>query len=90
MRVAILGRPQRGPAPYARRSAMHRSKFDLGGANAGAGGMSISSGSGGAGVRGAGLVRFANSLAEIAIAAGTQWTPPGCPGLVLVKVSDCA
>ena len=34
---------QRGPAPYTRRSAMHRSKLDIGGAAAGAGGMSISS-----------------------------------------------
>ena len=39
---------QRGPAPYNRRSAMHRSKLDIGGADAGAGGMSIGSDSGGA------------------------------------------
>ena len=38
-------RRQRGPAPYTRRSAMHRSKSDIGGADAGAAGMSISSGS---------------------------------------------
>ena len=46
-------RRSRGPAPYIRRSAMHRSKLDIGGADAGAGGMSISSGSSGASGMGA-------------------------------------
>ena len=40
----LLGR-QRGPAPYTRRSAMHSSKLDIGGADAAARGMAISSGS---------------------------------------------
>ena len=43
MRVAIFGVRQRGPAPYNRRSAMHRSKLDIGGADAGAGDMATSS-----------------------------------------------
>ena len=48
MQVAIFfGRHQRGPAPYTKRNAMQRSKFDIGRADAGAGGMSISSCSGG-------------------------------------------
>ena len=46
MQVAILGERQRGPTPYTRRSAMHRSKLDIEGAeDAAAGGMSTSSGS---------------------------------------------
>ena len=46
VQVAIFfGRHQRGPAPYTKRNAMQRSKFDIGRADAGAGGMSISSGS---------------------------------------------
>ena len=101
---------QRGPAPYTKRSAMHRSKLDMGGADAGAGGMSISSRSGGTdstpqGLRERALVRsvprqvasgvqlvgLCNSLAEIVVALGTQWTPPSCPSLVLVaEVHDYA
>ena len=53
MMVEYFFETQRGPAPYTRRRAMHRSKFDIGGADAGAGGMSISSGSGGASGMGA-------------------------------------
>ena len=45
---------QRGPAPYTRRSAMHRAKLHVGGADAGAGGMSSSSGSVYAGASGVG------------------------------------
>ena len=44
----FFGRHQRGPAPYTKRNAMQRSKFDIGRADAGAGGMSMISGSGGA------------------------------------------
>ena len=60
MQVAIFGRAQRVPAPYSRRSVMHRSKLDIGGADAGAGGMAISSSSGGmlARVRGIGMRRL--------------------------------
>ena len=54
MQVAIFWKVQRGPAQYTRRSAMHLSKLDIGGADAGAGGMSISSGSGGADASGIG------------------------------------
>ena len=53
MQVVIFWRSQRGPAPYTRRSAMHRSKLDIGGEDAGAGGMSVSSGSSGASGMGA-------------------------------------
>ena len=44
---------QRGLAPYTRRRAMQRSKLDIGRADAGAGGMSMTSGSGGASGMGA-------------------------------------
>ena len=44
MQVAFLGvETQRGPAPYTKRNAMQRSKFDIGRADAGAGGMSCQS-----------------------------------------------
>ena len=46
MVVYFFFETQRGPAPYTRRRAMQRSKLVTGGADAGAGGMSISSGSG--------------------------------------------
>ena len=52
--VAIFfERHQRGPAPCTKRNAMQRSMFDIGRADAGVGGMSISSGSGGASGMGA-------------------------------------
>ena len=50
----FFGGAQRGPEPYTRRSAMHRSELDIGGPHAAIGGMSISTGSGGAGASGMG------------------------------------
>ena len=68
---------------------MHRSKLDIGGADAGSGGMSISSGLDGAG-SGSTCLEKRRPLRR-GIAVGTQWKPPSCPSLVLVtRVRDCA
>ena len=47
-----FGRTQRSPAPFIRRSAMHRSKLHIRSVDAGAGRMSIISSSGGGGASG--------------------------------------
>ena len=51
-----------GPEPYTSRRAMQRSRFDMRGADAGAGGMSISSGSGGASWHGRVVLAFVVGL----------------------------
>ena len=70
MQVVIFWEAQRGPAPYTKRSAMH--KLDIGGANAGAGGMSISSGSGGAGASGVGASSASSDASAMAIPRGLR------------------
>ena len=86
MQVAIFQRRQRGPAPYDRRSAMHRSKFDIGRADAGAGGMSISSGLTGAPGTGA----SSSSSDASAVAHSTGSSGAGSGSTCLEKSSSWA
>ena len=66
MQVAICFGPQRGPAPCTRRSAMDRSKLDIGGADARAGGTSISASSRGAGALGMGASSSSSDTSAMA------------------------
>ena len=76
--VAFFG-PQRGPAPYTRRSAMHRSKLDIGGADAGAGGMLISSHAGGAGASDMGASSSSSDASAMAQSTrSSEWAPARC------------
>ena len=70
---------------------MQRSKFDIGGADAGAGGMSISSVLGEELIVGVECRGLCDGLAELGVAACAQAMPFSCPRLVLVaEVRDCA
>ena len=79
----FFGRHPRGPAPHTKRNAMQRSKFDIGRADAGAGGMSISSGSGGASGMGDG--------SAMAQSTGVFWSGLrlDVPGEEIVTGMDC-
>ena len=80
MQVAIFffWRHQRGPAPYTKRNAMKRSKFDIGRADAGAGGVSFRSSSSGASGMGA---SSSSSDSAMAHSTGSSGAGPGSVGL---------
>ena len=86
MQVAIFGGTQRGPALYTRRIVMHRSKLDIRGAETGAEGMSISSGSGGASDMGA----SSSSSDASAMAHSTGSSGGGSGSMCLEKSSSWA
>ena len=74
------------PAPYNSRSATHRSKFDIGRADAGVGGMSISSGSGGA----SGMGASSSSSDSSAVAQSTESLGVGSGSICLAKNAPVA
>ena len=82
--VFFFGRDQRGPAPYTKRNAMQRSKFDIGRADAGAGGMSMISGSGGA----SGMGASSSSSDASAMAQSTGSSGAGSGSMCLEKNSS--
>ena len=84
--VIFIGRHQRGPAPYTKRNAMQRSKFDIGRADAGAGGTSMISGSGGA----SGMGASSSSSGASAMAQSTGSSGPGSGSMCLQKSSSRA
>ena len=86
-------RTQRGPAPYSRRSAMHRSKLDIESADAGDGGMSISYGSGAAGASGMGAPSSSSDAyvtAQSTTAQSTGSSGAGSSSMCLEKSSSWA
>ena len=75
MQVVFFWRHQRGPAPYTKRNAMQRSKFDIGRADAGAGGMSmISSSSGASGMGASSSSSDASAMAQSIRSSGASWS----------------
>ena len=82
--VIFFGRRQRDPAPYTKRNAMQRSKFDIGRADAGAGGMSMISGSGGA----SGMGTSSSSYDASAMAQSTGSSGVGSGSMCLEKSSS--
>ena len=80
MQVAFFfGRHQRGPAPYTKRNGMQRSKFDIGRADAGVAGMSISSGS-----------SCASGMGASSSSQSTGSSGAGSGSVCLEKSSSCA
>ena len=92
--LCIFDKTHRSPAPYTRRRAMQRSNLVMGGADAGAGGMSISSSSGGASDMGASSspsVASAHGPVHGVLGSGLRFDVPGeelAFGVELGGVSD--